>query len=174
MQARRAEGIHRFQLKIGADPYEDAARTRSVVEATGPEDVVVADANGGWRLQDAVVAARAARRSRPRLLRAALPDARGVPDRAAADDAADGARRGASPTSTSLLRAYEAKAMEAFNLKISKVGGLTQAKLMRDLAGRSACGVTIEDTWGGDLVTAARVAISRRARRRRRSSPSRS
>ena len=34
----------------------------------------------------------------------------------------------------SLLRAYEAKAMEAFNLKISKVGGLTKAKLMRDLA----------------------------------------
>ena len=36
VEARRAEGIHRFQLKIGADPYEDAARTRSVVEATGP------------------------------------------------------------------------------------------------------------------------------------------
>ena len=55
VQARRAEGIHRFQLKVGADPYEDAARTRSVVAATGPEDIIVADANGGWRLQDAVV-----------------------------------------------------------------------------------------------------------------------
>ena len=55
----------------------------------------------------------------------------------------------------SLLRAHEAKAMEAFNLKISKVGGLTQAKLMRDLAVALGLRVTIEDTWGGDLVTAA-------------------
>ena len=55
----------------------------------------------------------------------------------------------------SLLRAYEAKAMEAFNLKISKVGGLTKAKLMRDLAVALGLRVTIEDTWGGDIVTAA-------------------
>ena len=53
-----------------------------------------------------------------------------------------------------LLRAYGACALEAFNLKISKVGGLTQAKL-RDLAVRLGLRVTIEDAWGGDLVTAA-------------------
>jgi L-alanine-DL-glutamate epimerase-like enolase superfamily enzyme len=57
--ARRAEGVHRFQLKLGADPLEDAARTAHVVEQTDDGDLVVADANGGWRLQDAVLAARA-------------------------------------------------------------------------------------------------------------------
>ena len=56
--ARRAEGIHRFQLKIGADPYEDAARVAAVVECLDDNDFVVADANGGWRLQDAMIAAR--------------------------------------------------------------------------------------------------------------------
>ena len=55
---RRSEGIHRFQLKIGADPYEDAERVRRVSEVTTDEDVIVADANGGWRLQDAMIAAR--------------------------------------------------------------------------------------------------------------------
>ena len=94
VRARRAEGIHHFQLKLGADPHEDAARVRAVLEATSGEDVVIADANGGWRLQDAVVAARAAGGPRPRVLRAAVPDARGVPLRAPAHDAADGARRG--------------------------------------------------------------------------------
>jgi len=56
--ARRSEGIHAFQLKIGGDPYEDIARTRSVVESTSAGDTVVCDANGGWGLQDAVVVAR--------------------------------------------------------------------------------------------------------------------
>jgi len=64
------------------------------------------------------------------------------------------------------MRAHEARAMEAFNLKISKVGGLTKARQMRDLADALGLTVTIEDTWGGDLVTAAvsHLAASTRAR----------
>ena len=45
--------------------------------------------------------------------------------------------------------------MEAINLKISKVGGLTRARLLRDLAAALGVRMTIEDTWGGDVVTAA-------------------
>ena len=57
--ARRAEGIRRFQLKLGADPREDAARVRRCSRPPTTGDVVIADANGGWRLQDATIAARA-------------------------------------------------------------------------------------------------------------------
>lgn len=152
--SRRNEGIHRFQLKVGADPYEDVARIRGVVNSTGVDDVVVADANAGWSLQDAVVAVRAigelervfieqpcrtleeclivrARTTLPMILDESITDVQ------------------------SLLAAYRERAMEAFNLKISKVGGLTRAKLIRDLAVTLGLRVTIEDTWGGDLVTAA-------------------
>jgi L-alanine-DL-glutamate epimerase-like enolase superfamily enzyme len=151
---RRAEGVHRFQLKLGADPYEDAERTRRVVEATGADDVIVADANGGWRVQDAVVAARLLD-GLPRVFfeqpcptyeeclivrqRTTLPM---VLDEVITD-------------LPSLLRAYEAKAMEAINLKISKVGGLTRARQIRDLAQELGLRLTIEDTWGGDVTTAA-------------------
>ncbi len=55
----------------------------------------------------------------------------------------------------SLLRAWSAQAMEAINLKVSKVGGLTKARTIRDLAESLGLGLTIEDTWGGDIVTAA-------------------
>ncbi len=154
VQARRAEGIHRFQLKIGADPYEDAERTRRVVEATGPEDLVVADANGGWRLQDAVVAARALDGLERVFFEQPCPTLEEcliVRQRTTLPMVLDECIRDVP----SLLRAYEARALEAFNLKISKVGGLTQAKLMRDLAVTLGLRVTIEDAWGGDLVTAA-------------------
>src|SRR4051812_4239515 len=54
VQARKAEGIRHFQLKLGADPREDVARVRAVLEED--LDVLAADANGGWRLQDATIA----------------------------------------------------------------------------------------------------------------------
>ena len=154
VQARRSEGIHRFQLKLGADPHEDAARTRLVVESTGPEDVIVADANGGWRLQDAVVAARQLEHLERVFFEQPCPTLEEcliVRQRTTLPMVLDECIGDVH----SLLRAYEAKALEAFNLKISKVGGLTRAKLMRDLAVALGLRVTIEDTWGGDLVTAA-------------------
>ncbi len=154
VRARRAEGIHRFQLKLGADPREDAARAAAVVEATGDEDVVIADANGGWRLQDAVVAARALAGLERLFLEQPCPTL---------EECLIVRRRTTLPMILdevitdvqSLLRAYEAGAMEAINLKISKVGGLSKAKLMRDLAQELGLRLTIEDTWGGDLTTAA-------------------
>ena len=154
VRARRAEGIHRFQLKVGADPYEDAARTRSVVEATGAEDLIVADANGGWHLQDAVVAARAIEDLERVFLEQPCPTLEEcliVRQRTTLPMVLDECIRDVH----SLLRAYDARAMEAFNLKISRVGGLTRAKLMRDLAVELGLRLTIEDAWGGDLVTAA-------------------
>jgi L-alanine-DL-glutamate epimerase-like enolase superfamily enzyme len=45
--------------------------------------------------------------------------------------------------------------MDAINLKISKVGGLTKARLIRDLCVTLQVPMTIEDSWGGDVITAA-------------------
>jgi L-alanine-DL-glutamate epimerase-like enolase superfamily enzyme len=45
--------------------------------------------------------------------------------------------------------------MDHVNLKIGRVGGLTKARLMRDTAVELGMTLTIEDSWGGDLVTAA-------------------
>ncbi len=54
-----------------------------------------------------------------------------------------------------VLRGYADKAMDVINLKISKVGGLTKARQIRDLCVSLGIAMTIEDTWGGDIVTAA-------------------
>lgn len=45
--------------------------------------------------------------------------------------------------------------MDAVNLKISKLGGLTKARQARDLCASLGLAMTIEDSWGGDIVTAA-------------------
>jgi L-alanine-DL-glutamate epimerase-like enolase superfamily enzyme len=54
-----------------------------------------------------------------------------------------------------LVRAANDHAADVINLKISKVGGLTPARQIRDLALSLGIALTIEDTWGGDIVTAA-------------------
>jgi cis-L-3-hydroxyproline dehydratase len=161
--ARRAEGIHRFQLKIGGNPVEDGKRAQQVIDSTFDDDLVVADANCGWRLNDAITAARLMNHL-PRLYfeqpcptmeecievrkHTTLPM---VYDEVVHD----------VPT---MLRAVNPGGAGAFNLKVSKVGGLTKAKLMRDLAQDLGIQVTIEDTWGGDIVsaTSAHLACSTR------------
>jgi L-alanine-DL-glutamate epimerase-like enolase superfamily enzyme len=59
------------------------------------------------------------------------------------------------------MRAIADDAMDIINLKISKVGGLTKARLIRDVCVASGIPMTIEDTWGGDIVTASIAHLAR-------------
>jgi L-alanine-DL-glutamate epimerase-like enolase superfamily enzyme len=54
-----------------------------------------------------------------------------------------------------LLQGRKDLAMDVVNLKISKFGGLTKIRQARDLCVAMGIGMTLEDTWGGDIVTAA-------------------
>ncbi len=154
VEREREAGIHRFQLKLGGAPEEDRDRVAAVHAVTDPEDAIIGDANGGWRRQDGIVAARLLERfDRLRLeepcstLEACLSVRRVsrlpmVLDELITD----------LPT---LVRAVASDAMDHINLKIGRVGGLTKARLMRDAAVELGLMLTIEDSWGGDLVTAA-------------------
>src|SRR5690242_7749125 len=53
-----------------------------------------------------------------------------------------------------LVRAAGLDAMDQINLKTSRVGGLLPARRMRDTAVELGLRLMIEDTWGGDIVSA--------------------
>jgi L-alanine-DL-glutamate epimerase-like enolase superfamily enzyme len=149
----RAEGYTKFQLKVGGDADEDIGRIRACRAVLDRRDILVADANTGWTRAEAarVVAATSdldvyfeqpcpsyeecvsvrRRTARPFVLDEVITDP------------------------AMLIRGLAEDAMDLINLKISKVGGLTKAKLMRDIAVASGIPMIIEDTWGGDIVTAA-------------------
>ncbi|MEU2722126.1 mandelate racemase/muconate lactonizing enzyme family protein [Streptomyces smyrnaeus] len=150
---REEAGIARFQLKVGNDPLQDAARTRAVVDAAAPDTLVVADANGGWNLRAAQLAVASM---------AGLPVFVEQPCRET-EDCVFAMRHSSLPlvldetvlTTTDVFRAkYDAGAVSV-NIKISRVGGLTGAARMRDLMQDLDMMVSIEDTWGGDIVSAA-------------------
>ena len=57
----RAEGYRRFQLKVGGDPDVDIERIRAVAAGAAARRPLVADANTGWLMHDALRVVRAVR-----------------------------------------------------------------------------------------------------------------
>jgi L-alanine-DL-glutamate epimerase-like enolase superfamily enzyme len=151
--AYRAEGYRRFQLKVGGDPDEDVERIRRVRAVLEPSDRLVADANTGWLMHDALRVVRAVRDldvyiEQPcRTYAECLTVRRHTDHPFILDENID--------TVEMLLQGHADRAMDVVNIKISKFGGLTRARLARDLCVRLGLAVTIEDSWGGDIVTAA-------------------
>jgi L-alanine-DL-glutamate epimerase-like enolase superfamily enzyme len=147
------EGYQKFQLKVGGEVKDDIERIRAVAKATHRGEVVIADANTGWLTHEALEVLNATsdlqfyveqpcktyeeclsvrqRTNRPFIL----------------DEVIDGV--------LPLVRSFGDSAADVVNLKISKVGGLTRAKQIRDLCVALGIALTIEDTWGSDIGTAA-------------------
>ncbi|HEY8370000.1 MAG TPA: enolase C-terminal domain-like protein, partial [Thermodesulfobacteriota bacterium] len=149
----RAEGYRKFQLKVGGDPETDIARIRAAAAALGPGDVLVADANTGWLSHQALRVVRAVRDldvyiEQPCLsYEECLTVRRHTDHPFVLDESID--------SLGALYRAYADRAMDVVNIKISKLGGLTMARQVRDACVAMGIAMTIEDTWGGDIVTAA-------------------
>ncbi|VTS03231.1 cis-3-hydroxy-L-proline dehydratase [Tuwongella immobilis] len=149
----RAEGYRRFQLKVGGDPDVDIQRIHAVAAQLQPGDRLVADANTGWRRHDAMRVVRAVRDvdvyiEQPCLTYEECLSIRRHTDHPfVLDEVIDSVDM--------LLRAHADLAMDVVNLKISKLGGLTKARQARDLCASLGVAMTLEDSWGGDIVTAA-------------------
>ena len=148
----REEGYERFQLKVGGDPDDDIARIHAVREILQPRDRLIADANTGWTQHEAVRVCRGVRDldvyiEQPCLNYEECLAVRRLTDHPfVLDENIDGLQ--------ALLRGARDLAMDVVNLKISKLGGLTRTKQARDLCVSLGIAMTLEDTWGGDIVTA--------------------
>jgi L-alanine-DL-glutamate epimerase-like enolase superfamily enzyme len=149
----RADGYRRFQLKVGGDPDTDIERIKAVAAVLAPGDRLVADANTGWLQHEAIRVAKAVREvdvyvEQPCLTYEECRAVRRQIDQPfVLDEVIDGIDM--------LVRAHTDGAVDVVNLKISKLGGLTKTKQLRDLCVSLGIGMTLEDSWGGDIVTAA-------------------
>jgi L-alanine-DL-glutamate epimerase-like enolase superfamily enzyme len=149
----RAEGYRRFQLKVGGDPAVDVQRIQAVAARLQPGDRLVADANTGWLMHDALRVVRAVRDVDVYIeqpcpsYEECLTVRRHTDHPFVLDEVVDSVEM--------LLRGRADLAMDVVNLKISKFGGLTRTRQARDLCVSLGVAMTLEDSWGGDIVTAA-------------------
>ena len=154
----REEGYRRFQLKVGGNPDEDIQRIHEARAVLEPADKLVADANTGWSMHEAARVVRAVREvdvyiEQPcRTYEECLTVRRRTDLPFVVNENIDSLQ--------ALLRAHADGAMDVVNLKISKLGGLTKLKQARDVCLDLGLAMTIEDSWGGDIVTAAIAALA--------------
>ena len=147
------DGYRRIQVKVGADPLDDAERLLAVRDSVGDDVALVCDANGSWSTAAALRFLQATREldyvlEQPcsTLAECALVRARCERPLALDESVTD---------LESLLAARQVAGCDAVTIKLARVGGITRARLLRDVACELGLLVTIEDTGGSDIVTAA-------------------
>lgn len=147
---RLQQGYRRLQVKVGDDPIVDAQRVLAVRDEVGDGIVIFADANCGFSLASA-----------RRFVRE-LGDGAGIfLEQPCATLVECAALRSSwtgpmvmDETITSLgalLEAHRLQVADGVTVKLTRVGGITPAALIRDVAVGLGIGVTVEDASGCNL-----------------------
>jgi L-alanine-DL-glutamate epimerase-like enolase superfamily enzyme len=149
------EGYRRLQVKVGTTPEMDAERLIAVREAVGGAVPLYADANGGFTTASARRFLRATRDvdyvlEQPCRTYAECAALRTACDRPLVLDES-------IVTLEDLLRAHRDGVADGVTVKLQRVGGVTRAALLRDVAVELGLQVTVEDAGGASLATAAIV-----------------
>ena len=152
-----AEGYGRLQVKIGTEPEADAERLAAVRAAVGDGIVLFADANGAFSAGATRRFLRATRDleytlEQPCRTYAECASVRPATDRPLVLDES-------IVTLDDLLRAHRDGVADGITIKLQRVGGITRALLLRDVAAELGLEVTVEDAGGASLVTAAVVHV---------------
>lgn len=152
MAVYRAEGYSQFQIKVGADWAGDIERIEATVACLEAGEKAFADANQGWRVDEALRVARATRHldyffEQPCQSYEECQQVRRRTDLPMKLDECISDMRDAH-------RLVEDKGAEIVCLKLSKQGGLSKTRRMRDYLLEHRIPVVAEDTWGGEITTA--------------------
>ena len=148
----REAGYRQFQIKVGSDWSTDIDRIRDTVPLLKPGEKAMADANQGWRVDNAIRVARATRDldyifEQPcQTYEECQQVRRHVAQPMKLDECVTDMRMA--------HRIVEDHGAEICCLKISNLGGLSKARKVRDYLVDNRIPVVSEDTWGGEITTA--------------------
>jgi L-alanine-DL-glutamate epimerase-like enolase superfamily enzyme len=152
-------GYRSWQIKLGEDPIQDAARTRAVADAVPADSsFITSDANTGWTVAQALRFSSATASidmyiEQPCATIAELARLRRTEHRPLMVD--EIVRDPADA-----LAVLAANCADAINLKLVRVGGLTKAARIRDIAQSAGWMVLVDDPQGADISTAAQAHLA--------------
>ena len=152
MQRYRAQGYRQFQIKVGGDWEGDIDRIHAGIGMLEAGEKAMADANQGWRVDNAIRVARATKDldyilEQPCRTYAECQQVRRVAQQPMKLDECITGMAAAQ-------RIVADRGAEICCLKISNLGGLSKARRVRDFLIDNRIPVVSEDTWGGEITSA--------------------
>ncbi|MEM7564164.1 MAG: enolase C-terminal domain-like protein [Pseudomonadota bacterium] len=148
----RDQGYRQFQIKVGGDWETDIERIRSTVSLLQSGEKAFADANQGWHLDEALQVANATRdldyvMEQPcQTYEECLQLRQRIDTPMKLDECVD--------SLAMAQRVVADRAAEYVCCKISNLGGLSKARIVRDYLVANRIPIIGEDTWGGEITTA--------------------
>jgi len=159
MAMYRAKGYSHFQIKSKTTNIDLViARLRRAHELRQPGDILVADANKAWKTHEAL-----------RILRATEDIDYYVEQPCLTYEECLSIRRQVRQPMildecltdiNVLLKGLTDNAFEGIGCKITRVGGITGTRLIRDICAATGKVLTIDDMWGADLSAAAQAHLA--------------
>jgi len=153
------EGYPRLQIKVGGRPIEvDIETVRKVFETVGKDVRLAVDGNRGWTTRDALFFSVAC---------ADIPVVLEQPCNTIEEIAAIRAQirhpiylDENTEDLNVVLRAVGTGVCDGFGLKVTRLGGLSPLRTVRDICAARSMPHTCDDAWGGDIIAAACVHIA--------------
>jgi L-alanine-DL-glutamate epimerase-like enolase superfamily enzyme len=148
----RSQGYKCFQLKVGGEPHTDIDRILSVAAELRSDETLVADANRGWLMHEAMEVISALSGTRVFIeqpcssYEECLSVRRHCKQTFVLDESIQ--------SLTDIVRAHNDAAADVINLKVAKLGGLTKVSKARDLCVGLGLPVFIDNAKGGDIIGA--------------------
>ena len=154
----QSDGIFRLQLKAGGRSIEnDIEAIEAVSGVLKDETILDVDTNRGWSEEEAINVSEACSkismsmeqpcateealyRVKPKIFHPLIVD------------------ESATDIST-ISKMVSSKMADGFGLKITRIGGLTPMKVVRDFCVQTQTPMSSDDAWGGDIIGAAGVAL---------------
>lgn len=151
-------GITRLQLKAGGRPiHEDIAAIEAVAAVCRPGTDLAVDTNRGWSTAEAIHVSNACSHITLSLEQpcATEHELQQVKSQSVHPMIVD-------ENSTDLgaiARMISSGLADGFGLKLTRLGGLTPMRAVRDLCMATRTPMSSDDAWGGDIIAAAGVAL---------------
>lgn len=158
LELKRQDGFSRFQVKVGSNPVDDVNRVRMLLGSNIHAETFMVDANRGWSKADALRITKALGDvdcyiEQPcKTYLECLTVRKYCVHPMILDEVLD--------TPRDLARAIDDDALDGMVIKITHAGGITPARILRDLCAAHGIKMRLEDTAGTEFTRAAQAQLA--------------
>lgn len=158
IETRRSEGYWQYSPKGTGRAAQDGPFYRKVADALKSGEMMCVDCNGGWSQPDAIHVVDLLQ-GLPVYIEqpcATLEECHAVRQRTSLPFVLDECIL----SSADLFRAWSLQAIDVLNMKISRVGGLSAARILKDFCVKAGLGLMVQETAGSEIARSAQLHLA--------------